>query len=67
MTMSQAFKSFTLDATYAGHQETYLGSLEPQKQADFILVDQDIFAIPKQKIWETKVNETWVAGKKVEF
>ncbi|QDP01900.1 amidohydrolase [Thalassotalea sp. PS06] len=67
MTMSQAFKSFTLDAAYAGHQETYLGSLEPEKQADFILVDQDIFAISKQKIWKTKVNETWVAGKKVEF
>ncbi|TKB46029.1 amidohydrolase [Thalassotalea mangrovi] len=67
MTMSQAFKSFTLDAAYAGHQETYLGSLEPEKQADFILVDQDIFAIAKKNIWKTKVNQTWVAGKKVEF
>ncbi|WP_394172473.1 amidohydrolase [Thalassotalea litorea] len=67
MTMSQAFKSFTLDAAYAGHQETYLGSLEPEKQADFILIDLDIFETAKENIWKAKVNQTWVAGKKVDF
>ncbi|TLU65221.1 amidohydrolase [Thalassotalea litorea] len=67
MSMAQAFKSFTLDAAYAGHQESYLGSLEPEKQADFILVDQDIFAIPGKDIWKTQVHQTWVGGKKVEF
>ncbi|MGD8426065.1 MAG: amidohydrolase [Balneolaceae bacterium] len=65
MTRKQAFRSFTLDAAYAGHQEKVLGSLEPGKWADFILIDRDIFEVPAIKIWQTKVLETWLAGKKV--
>jgi len=65
MTRKQAFRSFTLDAAYAGHQEKILGSLEPGKWADFVLVDRDIFEIPAIQIWQTKVLETWLAGKKV--
>lgn len=61
----QALRSFTLDAAYAAHQEKVLGSLEPGKWADFILVDRNIFDIPVRDIWQTKVLETWVAGHKV--
>ncbi|PCI60333.1 MAG: amidohydrolase [Gammaproteobacteria bacterium] len=65
MTLTQAFRSFTLDAAYAGHQEKIIGSLEKGKKADFILIDQDIFAIDAKNIWKTQVLETWVGGKKV--
>lgn len=65
LSIEQAFKAFTLDAAYAAHQEQILGGLTKGKWADFILVDQDIFRIPGQDLWKTKVLETWVAGKKV--
>lgn len=65
MTPSEAFASFTLDAAYAGHQEDELGSLEPGKAADFILIDQNIFADSPTQIWRATVSETWVNGVRV--
>ena len=65
MTREQAFRSFTLDAAYAAHQEDVLGSLEPGKWADFILIDRDYFEVPDIEIWQTNVLETWVAGEQV--
>lgn len=65
MTVKQALESFTISAAYANRQEEVLGSLEPGKWADFILVDQDIFNIPKKDLWKTQVLQTWVAGKKI--
>ena len=65
MTTTEAVRAFTLDAAYAAHQEDTLGTLEPGKWADFILIDQDIFKVDPGKIWKTQVLETWVDGKKV--
>jgi len=65
MTVKEALRAFTLDAAYAGHQEKNLGTLEPGKQADFILVDRDIFTADPKTLWQTKVLETYVAGRRV--
>jgi predicted amidohydrolase YtcJ len=65
MTLTEALRAFTLDAAYAEHREKTLGTLEPGKWADFILVDQDIFAVAPEKIWKTRVLQTWVGGKRV--
>ena len=65
MTLVQALRAFTLDAAYAEHAEKTLGTLEPGKWADFILVDHDIFKDPASKLWNTRVLQTWVGGKQV--
>ena len=65
MSLKEAFRCFTLDAAYAGHQENALGSLEEGKQADFIVIDRDLFRMPTYEIHKTGVLETWVAGKQV--
>ena len=65
MTAFEAFKSFTLDAAYAGHQENIIGSLATGKKADFVLLEQNLFEIPPQGIWQISVDKTWVNGKLV--
>ena len=65
MTLKEAFRCFTLDAAYAGHQEKALGSLEPGKWADFIVIDQDLFKMPARDIHKTVVLQTWVGGQQV--
>ncbi|PCH97069.1 MAG: amidohydrolase [Gammaproteobacteria bacterium] len=67
MSIKQAFKTFTLNAAYAAHQEKLIGSLKKNKKADFIILDQDIFKIHSSELWKTKVLQTWVDGKKVSY
>lgn len=65
LSLTEALRAFTLDAAYAEHAEKTLGTLEPGKWADFILIDHDVMKDPSSKIWNTKVLQTWVGGKQV--
>jgi predicted amidohydrolase YtcJ len=65
MTLTEALRCFTLDAAYAAHQEKVIGSLEPGKWADFVVTEQDLFAVPAEQIGKIEVLQTWVAGKRV--
>ncbi len=65
LTRTEALHSFTLAAAFAAHQEERLGSLEPGKWADFIVIDRDFFAVPESEIDDITVLETWVGGVKV--
>ncbi len=65
MSVEQALQSFTINAAFAAHAESYSGSLDVGKQADFIVIDQDIFSIDPEKIWQTEVLQTWVGGQAI--
>ncbi len=65
LTRAEALHSFTLAAAYAAHQEDRLGSLEPGKWADFIIIDRDYFDVPASEIDDIVVLQTWVGGRKV--
>ncbi|MDR9364850.1 MAG: amidohydrolase [Balneolaceae bacterium] len=61
----EALRAFTIYAAYAAHQDHLIGTLEPGKWADFIVIDRDFFEVPASEIWQTEVLETWIAGEKV--
>ncbi|HVM36790.1 MAG TPA: amidohydrolase [Sphingomicrobium sp.] len=65
VSFAHALSGFTRDAAYAGFAEGRIGSLEPGKWADFILVDRDVSNVDPQSLAQTKVLETWVAGRQV--
>jgi predicted amidohydrolase YtcJ len=62
MTREEALKGFTIWAAYAGFTEDWLGSLEPGKRADLIVLDRDIMKVEVEKIPDTKVLLTVFDG-----
>ena len=61
----QAWQAYTNGAAYAAFAEDRLGSLEPGKRADFIIIDQDLLLATPAQIRATQVLQTWVQGKPV--
>jgi len=63
LTRGQALYAYTQGSAYAEFAEAHKGKLEPGYDADFILVDRDLYKVDAAKILKTVVRETWVAGK----
>lgn len=58
----EAVHGYTLGAAYAEYSEGNKGSLEPGKLADFVVLSQDIFAVPTETIAATRAIATVVGG-----
>ena len=54
--------SFTINGAYSNFLEDHTGSLEIGKQADFVVLDQNIFNVLPEEIGRTKVLQTYVEG-----
>jgi predicted amidohydrolase YtcJ len=65
MTRDEALKSMTIWAAHAGFMEKEVGSLEPGKLADFVILDQDIMQVPAELVLQTRVLATYLGGKAV--
>jgi predicted amidohydrolase YtcJ len=65
ITREQALAAYTTGAAYAAFAEDRVGRLAPGYRADFILVDHDPMEGPPAAVRATKVNETWIGGKRV--
>lgn len=60
-----AIRLYTWNGAYLGKEEDRLGSIEPGKLADLIVIDRDILNLPPEELLETKVLLTIVDGKTV--
>lgn len=65
VTLAEALRSYTLNSAYALHVEDRSGNLVVGKNADLVVVDQDIFTVPTERIGRTKVLLTMYRGEPV--
>ena len=65
LSREETIRGMTIWAAKAGFLEKEVGSIEVGKKADFIILDKDLMKIAENEILNTKVIETYVAGKKV--
>ena len=65
LTRGQALYAYTQGSAYAEFAENHKGKLAPGYDADFILVDRNLYTIVPQEILHTVVLETFVADKMV--
>lgn len=65
LSVRQMVEGYTKNGAYITFQESSRGTLEVGKVADFIVLDQDIFAVESEKISDTKVLATYLEGKQV--
>ena len=62
VTVHQAFKMITIDAAFVLGVDSLIGSIEPGKFADFVILEQDPYAIPAENIRDVQVWGTIVGG-----
>jgi predicted amidohydrolase YtcJ len=65
LSVDQALAAMTPASAYGAFQDDMLGSLEPGKWADFVVLDRDPRTIPADDLKNIKLMSTWVAGKQV--
>ena len=65
LAVDQAIRAVTLDAAYAMFLEDRVGSLEPGKWADLVILEKNPRTMDGDKIAEIKVLETWLQGERV--
>ncbi len=60
-----ALRAMTIDAAWQCHSDHEVGSLEPGKYADFVVLSEDPYRVAPDKLAQIRVEQTWVNGQKV--
>lgn len=63
LNLDQALKAQTVDAAYVLGLEDKIGSLQPGKLADLVVIDKDLHGLPPDEISNVKVDLTMMNGK----
>tara|TARA_R110002050_G_scaffold263772_1_gene404405 strand:- start:1276 stop:2961 length:1686 start_codon:yes stop_codon:yes gene_type:complete len=62
LSLADAIKAYTINPAYVMRQESKVGTLEVGKEADFIVLSQNLFDIQPNQINQTVVLETYLKG-----
>jgi len=65
LTRGQAIYAYTQGSAYAEFAEKHKGKLAPGFDADFIVVDRNLYTVAAPALLQTAVRETFVGGKQV--
>lgn len=63
ISMQQAILGYTRNGPYFTREENLKGTLEPGKLADLVVFDEDLLAMPPEKLLSSKVRMTIVGGR----
>ncbi|HEX6504447.1 MAG TPA: amidohydrolase [Terriglobales bacterium] len=61
--LETAIRGYTINGAYANFMENNRGSITPGKYADMVLISENLFTIPADKIKDVKVEWTIIAGR----
>ena len=63
ITVIEALKLYTINAAHHSFDENILGSIEPNKLADFVILEEDILTVPSERIRKILIYMTIIDGK----
>jgi predicted amidohydrolase YtcJ len=65
VSVEAAIRSVTRNAAWACHSDHEIGSLEPGKLADLVVLDDDPRRVEATAISDIRISETWMDGRRV--
>lgn len=65
ISLAEAIRAYTAGAAYAEFQEKEKGTLSPGKLADLVILGEDVFAVPPERLRDVRVETTIVGGRVV--
>ena len=65
VSVETAIRAVTRNAARACHSEKEIGSLEPGKLADLVVLEEDPRAVAPTAISDVRISETWMDGQRV--
>jgi predicted amidohydrolase YtcJ len=65
ISIDEAIRVNTINGAYNAHEENEKGSIAAGKLADYVVIAEDLYSIPVDRIKDVKIVRTVVGGKTV--
>ena len=65
ITLAEALRAYTAGSAVAAQRAHELGTLEPGKLADIVVLEPNPFALAPENLQQARVQATYVGGRKV--